>query len=58
MRQYTLTIHEDLTPDELFTGEPARLHSLKSQRPSVLYRLLPLTNVGLFCRIVYVSVFM
>jgi len=37
IRQCALTIHEDLTPDQLFTGEPARLHSLKSQKPLVLY---------------------
>jgi len=37
IRQYALTVHEDLTLDQLFTGEPTRLHSLKSQKPLVSY---------------------
>jgi len=40
IRQFTLTFHEDLSQDQLFTGEPMYLHSLKSQKPLVLYLLL------------------
>lgn len=33
MRQYNLTVHEDLMPEKVFTGEIARLGSLKNQKP-------------------------
>ncbi|KAJ3643865.1 hypothetical protein Zmor_026549 [Zophobas morio] len=33
MRQYRLQEFKDETPDKLYTGEMARLHSLKNQRP-------------------------
>lgn len=33
VRQYRLTEHPDIDPDKVYTGEVARLHSLKNQRP-------------------------
>lgn len=33
VRQYRLTEHPDVNPDRVYTGEVARLHSLKNQRP-------------------------
>jgi len=51
IRQYALTVHDDLDSDELFTAEPARLHSFKSQKPSVLhtacYSVILLLSPGL-----------
>lgn len=33
VRQYQLTEHPEINPDRVYTGEVARLHSLKNQRP-------------------------
>lgn len=33
VRQYQLTEHPDINPERVYTGEVARLHSLKNQRP-------------------------
>ncbi|KAI4503415.1 hypothetical protein M0802_001637 [Mischocyttarus mexicanus] len=33
IRQYKLTEHVDISPDHIYTGEIARLHSFKTQRP-------------------------
>ncbi|CAG2069239.1 unnamed protein product, partial [Timema podura] len=33
VRQYKLTEHEEVNHDRVYTGEVARLHSLKNQRP-------------------------
>ncbi|XP_066998024.1 NADPH--cytochrome P450 reductase isoform X2 [Anabrus simplex] len=33
VRQYSLTEHTDVNPDRVYSGEVARLHSLKNQRP-------------------------
>jgi len=33
MRQYSVTLHDDLPPEKLFTGEPARLASFRNQKP-------------------------
>ena len=33
VRQYKLTEHLEVAPDRVYTGEVARLHSLKNQRP-------------------------
>ena len=33
MRQFAVTVHKDIDREKLFTGEPARLHSLVKQKP-------------------------
>ncbi|XP_046993316.1 NADPH--cytochrome P450 reductase [Schistocerca americana] len=33
VRQYRLTEHDSISPDKIYTGEVARLHSLANQRP-------------------------
>ncbi|KFM58328.1 NADPH--cytochrome P450 reductase, partial [Stegodyphus mimosarum] len=33
LRQYQLVIHDDISPEKIFTGEIARLNSYKNQRP-------------------------
>ncbi|XP_076045478.1 cytochrome P450 reductase [Oratosquilla oratoria] len=33
MRQYRLIVHDDIDPERIYTGEVARLHSFKNQRP-------------------------
>nr|UCK81639.1 NADPH--cytochrome P450 reductase [Arenicola marina] len=33
MRQYAVTVHDETVPDKVFTGEPARHGSFKTQRP-------------------------
>lgn len=33
VRQYQLTEHPEINPDRVYTGEVARLNSLKNQRP-------------------------
>ena len=32
-REYTLTVHSDLSPERVFTGEPQRLGSFANQKP-------------------------
>ncbi|KAF4527910.1 hypothetical protein B566_EDAN011301 [Ephemera danica] len=33
VRQYRLTVHEEVNREKIYTGEVARIHSLKNQRP-------------------------
>ena len=33
VREYTLTVHSDLSPERVFTGEPQRLRSFANQKP-------------------------
>ncbi len=33
VRQFTVTVHDDVPHDKVFVGEPARLASFKTQRP-------------------------
>jgi len=35
IRQYSLTVHDDLPSDKVFKGEIARLRSFENQRPYV-----------------------
>lgn len=37
MRQYRLTEHPEVPNDRVYTGEVARLHSLRNQRAYVLH---------------------
>ncbi|XP_033117022.1 NADPH--cytochrome P450 reductase-like [Anneissia japonica] len=32
IRQYSVTVHEDIPDEKIYTGEPARLHSLQKQK--------------------------
>jgi hypothetical protein len=39
VREYQLTVHEDLPKEKVFVGEPHRLGSYQNQKPYVLYYL-------------------
>ena len=55
-RDYELTIHTDLNPTEIFSGEPHKLGSFVLQKPLVNQLILSVYSLSIYQLYIYLSI--
>ena len=55
-RDYELTIHTDLNPTEIFSGEPHKLGSFVLQKPLVNQLILSVCSLSIYQLYIYLSI--